>query len=740
MKKSFIPFLVLSVLSQSYANEKKPDMTPDPKKEQFVGQIIKKVLENFHYKRMDIDDSVSVKAFEEFLKRVDYAKQFLTADDVKELRKYQFKMDDQMETGDHQLVNKTIEILSKRIKEADGYREELFKKGFDFSKDETIEVDPKKKEFVKSEKDLKDQWRKTFKHSVLTRYIAISEDQEDLVKNKGKKDDKSEKDKKAKKNKEDKILTDAQMREKANESVNKKYKRFFERQLQENRGDYFEKYYNSLATIYDPHTTYLPPKAKEDFDIDISGQLEGIGAVLQEDEGYIKVVTIVPGGAAWRQKGLEVEDVIVSVSEGDSEPVDLVGMRVEDAVRYIRGKKDTEVRLTVKKADGTRKVIPIVRDVVQVGESYAKSSVLQIKGSKQKVGYIYLPKFYRDFENQKINCTEDVRQELRRLKAQKVDAVILDLRNNGGGALEDAREMSGLFIKEGPIVQVRDSRGENEIKADTNPGIEYDGPLVVMINRFSASASEILAGAMQDYKRALIVGGEFSHGKGTVQAVYNLNQGPFLSRFAPMMGAMKITIQKFYRVNGDSTQYKGVTPDVILPDPLSYAENREQDLEYSLPWDKVKALDYTTWNKFSYNVPEVTKKSKDRVSKDKWFKKIQENIDYLAKRKNDTAFTLNLDKFRKEEEKNEKIIEELKVNPEFNEIQVSNFEASLRSHEKIKPGDEKHWKDDFEQRKNDWVKTLRKDVQLRETMDIVSDILSGQSVKEFRVASGLVEK
>lgn len=740
MKKSFIPLLAFTILSQTFAkNAKAPDLTPDPKKEQFVGQIIKKVLENFHYKRMDIDDNVSIKAFEEFLKRVDYAKQFLTAQDVKELRKYQFKLDDQMETGDHQLVNKTIETLSKRIKEADKFREEYFKKGFDFSKDESIEVDPKKKEFVSGEKELKDQWRKTFKHSVLTRYIAIMEDQEDLKKHKASKNA-DKKDKKSKKLKEEKILTDAQMREKAHESVDKKYKRFFERQLQENRGDYFEKYFNSIATIYDPHTTYLPPKAKEDFDIDISGQLEGIGAVLQEDEGYIKVVSIVPGGAAWRQKGLEVEDVILSVSEGEGEPVDLVGMRVEDAVRYIRGKKDSEVRLTVKKVDGTRKVVPIVRDVVQVGESYAKSSVIQLKDSKQKIGYIYLPKFYRDFENQKINCTEDVRQELRRLKAQKVDAVILDLRNNGGGALEDAREMSGLFIKDGPIVQVRDSRGENEIKADTNPGIEYDGPLVVMINRFSASASEILAGAMQDYNRALIVGGEFSHGKGTVQAVYNLNQGPFLTRFAPMMGAMKITIQKFYRINGKSTQYKGVTPDIILPDPYSYADNREQDLEYSLPWDKVEPLKYTTWDKFSYNIPEVAKKSKERVSKDPWFKKIQENIDYLAKRKNETSITLNLEKFRKEEEENEKAIENLKVEHEFKELMVSNFEASLRSHEKIKAGDEKHWKDDFEQRKEDWVKTLRKDVQLRETMTIVSDILGSQSVKEYRVASGIIDK
>ncbi|MDD0851947.1 carboxy terminal-processing peptidase [Halobacteriovorax sp. GB3] len=734
MKYFLITGMMLSLTYPSFAEQNKgPDLTPNPKKESFIGNMVKGALEQGHYRKLKVNDSVSVKAFEEYLKRIDYAKHFLTQADVKELRKYQYKMDDQMKSGDHVLLGKTIDLVTKRVKEAEKYREEYFKKGFDFSKDESLELDPEKREFVANAKEHKELWRKIFKQSVLTRYYTLAEDQIESQKE-DKKDKKDKKKDKAKK--KEKILTDAQLQEKAKELVNKKYKRYFERQLQENRTDYFEKFFNSIATIFDPHTVYLPPKRKEDFDIDISGQLEGIGAVLQEDDGYIKVVTIVPGGAAWRQKGLEVDDVILSVSEGEEgEPVDLVGMRVQDAVRYIRGKKDTEVRLTVRKADGARKVIPIIRDVVQVGESYAKSSVLKLKDSDYKVGYIHLPKFYRDFENNTVNCTNDVKNEVNRLKKQNVDAIILDLRNNGGGALIDATEMSGLFIKQGPIVQVKDSRGYTEIKKDTDPSVEYDGPMVVMVNRFSASASEILAGALQDYKRAVIVGGEYSHGKGTVQAIYNLNQGALVSFFGPVVGALKVTIQKFYRVNGDSTQYKGVTPDIILPDPYAYVENREQDLDYSLPWDKVQPLKYDTWKRFSYDLNTLSSNSQKRVSKDQWFSKLQKNIDYLTKRKNETNVTLNFDKFKSEEEKNKKIVEELKIEKEFKDLEVTNFEASLKAHEKINPGDEKHWKDDFKQRKDEWVSTLRKDIQLRETMSIVGDMLKGKSVKQYKLAA-----
>jgi carboxyl-terminal processing protease len=560
---------------------------------------------------------------------------------------------------------------------------------------------------------------KMFKQATLNKYLSLIDEQSDNPRKKpGKLATKP-----AKKIKPEKKLTDIEMRAKAHETTSKRFEKIFDRLGKEDRDDQMENFYNSIAAVYDPHTTYMPVKKKEDFDIDITGQLEGIGAVLQEDGSYIKVVQVVPGGAAWRQKELEVDDIILAVGQGKGESVDLVDMKVDDAVRYIRGKKNTEVRLTVKKADGTRKVIPIIRDVVQVAASFAKSSVIQYKNSDVKVGYIQLPKFYRDFENSSINCTDDVKKELERLKKVSVDAVILDLRNNGGGALEDAKLMSGLFIGKGPVVQVKNHMGQTETLASEETVPFYDGPLIVLINRFSASASEILAGAMQDYGRAVIIGGDFSHGKGTVQAVINLNQGPLLSMFGPTMGALKVTIQKFYRVTGASTQYKGVVPDLILPDIFSYVESREKDLEYSLPWDQIQALPFNKWNKFTYNLPALKEKSLSRIKSDSRFIKITKNIDYLNKKKKDTLVSLNLKQVQAEDVQNKKMADELKMEEEDKNVLVSNFEDSLKAHENIKPSEMKKWAKDFEQRKDEWIKTLRQDAVLAEGFFVAQDIV-----------------
>ena len=492
--------------------------------------------------------------------------------------------------------------------------------------------------------------------------------------------------------------------------------------MKDERADYMEKFFNAVTSVYDPHTVYFPPKRKEDFDIDISGQLEGIGAVLQEDGAYIKVVRIVPGGAAWRQKDLEVDDIILSAAEGDEEPVDLVNMRVDDAVRYIRGKKGTIVKLTVKKVDGTRKVIPIERDVVQIEASYAKASVLKHKELNIRVGYIHVPKFYRDFKDSSRSCTADVLMELKRLKKLDIQGVILDLRNNGGGALKDAEEMSGLFIKEGPIVQIK-GQGEIDVLKDTNTNITYDGPLIVMVNRFSASASEILAGAMQDYKRAVIVGGEHTHGKGTVQAILDFNSTPLMNFLNKDLGGLKITVQKFYRITGASTQFKGVTPDIILPDPMAYADNREQDLDYAIPWDQVDAQEYKEWDKFSYGLPLLKKRSEKRVSKSERFNRIKESIEYLTKKKDETKVSLNLKEVLAEDEKNKKVTDRLKEKEESKDLVVLDFEKSLMAHEKINPGEEVRWKEDFEQRKKDWVKSLVEDPMIEETMFIMDDMI-----------------
>ena len=705
-------------------------------KERNIGMTLKGVLEGFHYTRKKIDDRLSVKSFDEYVKRFDYGKQFLVSEDIKALSDYRYKMDDQIIDGNHLLLNMTIDRYRAGVKRADNIRKSIFKKKFNFKTKEGLELDSKKRKFASSDKKFSEHWRKIFKQSVLNRYITLKEEQDNPDEDKDKKKKKKKKKiankgKKSKKGKKEKKLSDKQLIDKAHKSINEKYERLFTRLLKDDRTDYLEKYINSMTTIFDPHTVYLPPKKKEDFDINISGQLEGIGAVLQEDGPHIKVVRIVPGGAAWRQKGLEVDDVILNVSQGKKgEAVDLVDMRVGDAVRYIRGKKGTTVVLNVKKADGSRKRVPIVRDVVEVEATYAKASILEHKDVKGKIGYIHVPTFYRDFENNTKSCTQDVLKELTRLKKQNVSGVILDLRNNGGGALTDAEEMSGLFVKDGPIVQVRDHRGEIDVKKDTDPRIQYDGPLIVMVNRFSASASEILAGAMQDYKRAVIVGGEYTHGKGTVQAVLDLNRYSPFGGVAGSMGALKITIQKFYRITGESTQYRGITPDIILPDPMGYAETREKDLDYSLEWDRVKPQSFNKWDKFTYNINGLLRKSKKRVSVNKRLKKIDDSVNYLLERKKDTYISLNLKEVMKETAQNKLITEKLKNDAKTEDLKVSHFEESLLAHQKVKKSEMKQWKKDLEQRKKDWVDGLLKDPMLEETMFIMNDILSDKKGKK----------
>lgn len=711
----------------AFAKDSKAKEIKDPRREKLIGNILKNALETYHYRSLKINDEVSQKAFTQYLKKIDGSKQFLTKIDIKELETFQFAMDDEMVTGDYTLIGKALDIFKKRTALAENLRKEAFKKQFDFNGNEQVEVDPEKRDWAKDDNTLKENWKLIFKQATLNKYLSLIDEQSDKPKNA------KNASKNAKKLPPVKKLSDAEMRAKAHESVSKRFQKIFDRLAKEDRDDQLDNFYNSVTAVFDPHTTYLPAKKKEDFDIDITGKLQGIGAVLQEDGSYIKVVQIVPGGPAWRQKDLEADDTILAVSQGAGDSVDLTDMKVDDAVRYIRGKKGTEVRLTVKKVDGTRKIISIIRDEIEVAASFAKSSVLQYKDMDARVGYIQLPKFYRDFENSQINCTDDVKKELERLKKANVDAVVLDLRNNGGGALEDARLMSGLFLGRGPVVQVKDHTGKIEILENEDPSVFYDGPLIVLINRFSASASEILAGAMQDYGRAVIIGGDFSHGKGTVQAVLNLNQGPLLSMFGPTMGALKVTIQKFYRVTGASTQYKGVTSDIILPDLFSYVESREKDLEYSLAWDQIQPKPFSKWSKFAYNIPQLREKSASRVKTNARFNKLNKNLDYLNKKKKDTVVSLNLKQVQNEDAQNKKMAEELKMDEENKNLLVTSFEDSLKAHENIRPGDMKKWSKDFEQRKEEWVKSLRQDVVLEESVMVANDIV--KLIKPKKTAS-----
>jgi carboxyl-terminal processing protease len=719
--KFFAPLLLvaLPVFAQGLSlseKDSKPVMgalkkEPSYTREMVLGNILKGALENMHLANKTINDDLSKSAFKLYIERIDFGKQFLTQDDVNALKSYETRMDDELTSGRLSILDSTATIMAKRIPQVEKWIDELLAKPLDYGKKETIESDPEKRSFAKTESELKAHWAKILKYDVMGRLADLQEerDQDPVKAEEEKKKNKKNKKRSSADGEDLKKLSEKQLEEKARKKTAESYKKILQRLKDERPGDKLDKFYNSIARVYDPHTNYLIPDEKEDFDIDMTGKLEGIGAILREDGSYIKVERVVPGSASWKTKELDAEDTILKVAQGKEEPVDVVDMPLRDAVKLIRGKKDSEVRLTIKKPNGLIKTIPIIRDVVEIEESYVKGTILEPVGGKNKIGYINLPKFYRDFNDRNgRNCTDDIRRELVRMKKENVKGLILDLRNNGGGALEDARMISGLFIDKGPIVQVKAS-GSVEVLADNDSGIEFDKPMIVLINRFSASASEIVAAALQDYGRALVVGGEFSHGKGTVQLVVDLDNyvSPIAKSYSPL-GALKITIQKFYRVNGSSTQYKGVSPDIILPDPYAHLESGEQFLKHSIPWSKVKPVAFKAWpNKIE--VKKLSANSKKRVEASPRFKRINETLSWYEQRKKLTVKDLSMDAFMKERK-------ELKVRSDEMEKDEESKAFVVKSLDSLKEAVAQEKFDEFS-------KGLRIDPVVEESLNLISDML-----------------
>ncbi|MCH8318914.1 MAG: PDZ domain-containing protein, partial [Bacteroidetes bacterium] len=454
--------------------------------------VLLRSLNTAHYQPLILNDEFSKRVFELYLKRLDYNKRFLTSSDVEQLRKYQYQIDDEVKIGSYELFDLSTEIIKNKLKEVEIFYKDLLSRPFDFEKDEIIELDPKKIDYAADKAALKEAWRKSLKYQTLSRLANLLQVQE---KAQVTQDTTVE------------IKTYQLLEEEARKKVLKSHNNWFRRMSKIERSDRLTIYINAITNTYDPNTAWLPPKDKENFDIAFSGQLEGIGAQLQERDGYIRIVRIIPGSASWRQGQLKAKDIILKVGQRALEAVDVVDMRIDDAVKLIRGKKGTEVRLTVKKLDGSIIIIPIIRDVVILEETYAKSALVDRNDIAVKVGYIRLPKFYADFNKKGgRNCAEDIKKELIKLKEEDIDGIILDLRNNRGGSLDDAVKMAGLFIEKGPIVQIKSRTGKPTILRDRDPMVYYDGPLIIMVNSFSASASEILAAAMQDYKRGIIIG------------------------------------------------------------------------------------------------------------------------------------------------------------------------------------------------------------------------------------------
>ncbi len=585
-----------------------------------------------HFSGKAVNDDLSRAAFQLYLKQLDYQKRYLLDTEVAQLRIYEQQIDDEIRSGSIRLVPQAEQSMSRAVARAERLVREILAQPFDFTVAEDYETDPDKLKFCHTEAELRERWRKDLKYRVLTRFLILAEDEAIADP--------------AAMPKDKRIALEQQAREK----VLKQHNDYFVRLHQETVQDQYDRYLNAFARAFDPHTNYLPPQSKEDFDISMRGSLEGIGATLRDDEGVIKVVKVIPGSAADRQGKLQADDIILAVAQGGEEPVDISDMRLRDAVALIRGKKGSEVRLTVKRAGHKPFVIPIVRDVVMIEDSFVKSAVIDDPASSRRYGYIKIPSFYRDFVESRNgdggrNSTDDVRTALISLQQQGVAGLILDLRNNGGGALTDAVGVAGLFIERGPIVQVRSSGGATKVLEDQDPAVVYRGPLIVLVNQFSASASEIVAGALQDYRRALIVGSEHTHGKGTVQVILSLDDTLSLhnmDRYLPL-GAVKLTTQKFYRVSGDSTQYRGVVPDIVLPDRQKHNKFGERYLDYSLPWDTIGAVAHPDWpTGAAEDVPSLLAHSSKRVAADADFTEIRRIADTLAIRLDNTRQSLEI--------------------------------------------------------------------------------------------------
>lgn len=666
-------------------------------KEAVLMHTILNGLNQLHYNPEEIDDDFSSKLFDLYLDRIDGGHRFLNQDDVNKLAAFKDQLDDEALSGTYDFFNLSVDLLEQGLKKTQSYYQEALAKPFDFTVDESVEMDGEKRAFAKNDTELKEYWRKYMKYETLTSLNEKLEEQEKL------------------KEGEEKKTVEA-LEEAARKDVLEIFDGWYERMNKLKRNDRLSFYLNTMTNVFDPHTGYFEPIEKQNFNIRMSGRLEGIGARLQTTGEYAKVVSIVVGGPAWKQKGLEENDLIMKVGQENEEAVDITGMNINEVVQLVRGDKGSEVRLTVKKVDGTIKEIPIIRDVVVIEEGFAKSLILNGATESEKIGYIYLPRFYADFEDRNGRfCSKDVAIEIEKLKAEKVDGIILDLRNNGGGSLRDVVKMSGFFIEKGPIVQVKSRGSRPEVLSDVDASVQYDGPVVVMVNSFSASASEILAAALQDYGRAVIVGSNSTFGKGTVQRFFDLDRAiRGFSELKPL-GEIKLTTQKFYRINGGSTQLKGVVPDIILPDNYHYIKTGEKEHEYSMEWTEIDPVDYSQSVATIKNIETLKANSAARVKENATFKKIYDNAQRLQTKRDETNYPLNLTAFQTFEKEQEE--EAAKFKNLFDDVvnkDIANLQADV---EGIKADESK------EARNADWIKSVSKDIYIQETLQIMHDLI-----------------
>ena len=670
-------------------------------KEKVILEAVLAMMKQYHFKNPPLDDNFSHKLYDVYMDRLDGMKRFLIMGDLDLMDDYRDSLDDLIKAEDLRFFELSYKLINNSIEKTRKWYPEILAQPFDFSAPDSIETDGKKRQFAKDDAELREFWVSYLKYETLTRLADKLKEQDEAteVPEGGKK-------------------SMAELEADARKDVKEVFDDWYERMDKVRRSDRFEMYVNSITNVYDPHSDYFNPKEKEDFDINMSGRLEGIGARLQMDGDYTKVVAVIPGGPAWKQKELEVDDKIFKVQqETEKEPVDVTGWLVDEVVTLVRGPKGTKVTLTVKKADGSVREITILRDEVILDEGFAKSAILELEGEVGNVGYITLPKFYADFENPNgRSCSQDVEIEVKKLMQSNVKGIILDLRNNSGGSLNDVVQMSGLFIEAGPIVQVKGRDATPYVLKDKDEKVVYTGPLIVMVNTQSASASEILAAAMQDYGRAIIVGSHSTFGKGTVQRFFDLDKAITGGDDMKPLGDVKITLQKFYRVNGGSTQLRGVTPDINLPDNQQYIDSGEKEMDYPMEWSEIAPVPYGQEIVNLDKLPQIRSKSEARIKASPQFSKVIANALRIKEIREESIVPLQLDQYRAEDLAREEESKEFKkAFGKIDKLKPTNLALDLQS---IQVDSSKIGRNEA------WLETMGKDIYLEETLHIMKDLMA----------------
>ncbi|MEO7174338.1 MAG: carboxy terminal-processing peptidase [Saprospiraceae bacterium] len=665
-------------------------------KEALITKVVLTFLQQQHFQPREVNDDLSKQMFTDYVNYLDGGRRFLTAEDMAKLNVYQTKLDNEMVAGTFEFFDESMIITEKGIEKSKLWYPEILSKPFDFTVNESLDTDSKTMPFPKNDAELEENWRKILKYEVLIQLSDLMDDQA--------------------KSKDGAKKTKVELEKDAREKVKKSYDDTFKNLAKVRRADRFSDYLNSLTSLFDPHSNYFSPKDKQDFDITMSGRLEGIGATLQIDGEYTKVSAIVPGGPAWKQKELEANDLIYKVQQSTGEPLDIRGMRLDDVVQKIRGKKGTIVILTVKKPNGVTKEVTIERDEVVIDEGYARSIILNYPGVIENVGYIKLQKFYADFESDKGNsCSVDVAKEIEKLKSQHVGGIILDLRNNGGGSLRDVVDMSGFFIEKGPIVQVKSRDLQPMVLSDDDPNVQYNGPLIVLVNEFSASASEILAAAIQDYGRGVIIGSKSTFGKGSVQRFLELDKAVRGQDELKPLGEIKVTTQKFYRVNGGSTQMRGVVPDIVLPDNYQYMKSGEKEYDHAMQWTEISPVPFSQSVYKIPNMSSLKSSSAQRVKNNEVFRQIDDNAKRLKTQSDEKSVSLNQIKF-------EEMIRKRKADTE---LYKNLFKENSNMKTVNLPQDMVYIQMDSSRiaRNDSWVESIKKDVYLEESLQVMRDML-----------------